>query len=100
MKTLARAFGISLGLSLSLMAGQIQAKLPALSAEAKVKAEEAKAKAAETAKVEAELLAKYQDSVASKYAGKLKAEGKEFKPTAIPAPVAPAPAAAVLAPKK
>jgi hypothetical protein len=57
-------------------------------------------------------LAKYQDSVASKYAGKLKAEGKEFKPTPIPAPaaaVAPAapavavtaaPAAAVLAPKK
>jgi hypothetical protein len=74
------------------------AKLPAPSAEAKVKAEEAKAKAAENAKKESELLAKYQDSVAEKYSAKLKSEGKEFKPTVIPAPVvAAAPSAAVVA---
>jgi hypothetical protein len=85
---------LSFGLSLALMGAPIQAKLPAPSAEAKVKADEAKAKAAETAKVEAELL--------SKYAVKLKAEGKEFKPTAIPAPApavaAPTAPVAVVAP--
>jgi hypothetical protein len=112
MKTTIHALVVSLSLCLGLIAAPIQAKLPPPSAEAKVKAEEAKAKAAETAKVEAELLAKYQDGVASKYAVKLKAEGKEFKPTPIPAPapvaapvtaVVPAPAAAVapaVAPKK
>jgi hypothetical protein len=97
MKTTIHALAVSLGLCFGLVSAPIQAKLPAPSAEAKVKAEEAKAKAAETAKVEAELLAKYQDGVASKYAAKLKADGKEFKPTPIaaPAPVAaPAPAVA------
>jgi hypothetical protein len=87
-----QALFVACGFSLALIGAPIQAKLPAPSAEAKVKADEAKAKAAETAKVEAELLAKYQDTVASKYAVKLKAEGKEFKPTVIPAP---APAVAV-----
>jgi hypothetical protein len=77
---------VAFGASLALMSSPIQAKLPAASAEAKVKADEAKIKAAETAKVEAEQLSKYQDSVAAKYAVKLKTEGKEFKPTVIPAP--------------
>jgi hypothetical protein len=99
MKTTIHALAVSLGLCFGLVSAPIQAKLPAPSAEAKVKAEEAKAKAAETAKVEAELLAKYQDGVASKYAIKLKAEGKEFKPTAIPAPApVAAPAATVVPP--
>ena len=82
--------------SATLMSGAI-AKLPAPSDEAKAKADEAKVKAAEGAKKESELLTKYQDSVAAKYAIKLKAEGKEFKPTPIPIPVVAAPAPAVSA---
>jgi hypothetical protein len=93
---------LALGASIVFSAMPAYAKLPSPSAEAKVKAEEAKVKAAENAKKEFELLAKYQDSVAEKYSAKLKSEGKEFKPTVIPAPVvaaAPAPAAsAVTAP--
>jgi hypothetical protein len=72
----------------------VAAKLPAPSEEAKAKAEEAKVKAAENAKKDADLLSKYQDDIALKYAAKLKAEGKEFKPTPLPAAVpTPAPVA-------
>jgi len=69
------------------------AKLPPPTEEQQAKAEEAKAKAADAAKKESELLSKWQDITAQKYAAKLKAEGKEFKPTPI-APQAAAPAAA------
>jgi len=75
------------------IAGFAVAKLPPPTEEQKAKAEEAKAKAAESAKKEAELLSKWQDITAQKYAAKLKAEGKEFKPTPMPAPAAPAAAA-------
>ena len=47
--------------------GMSYAKLPPLSDEAKAKAVEAKAKAAEVAKVESEQLAKSQDRVADRY---------------------------------
>src|SRR5512137_2761438 len=75
------------------IAGLAVAKLPPPTEEQKAKAEEAKAKAAEGAKKEAELLGKWQDITAQKYAAKLKAEGKEFKPTPIAAPAPPAAAA-------
>jgi hypothetical protein len=81
---------VTVGLSCAM--APAAAKLPAPSEEAKAKAEEAKAKAAENAKKDADLLSKYQDDVAAKYGAKLKAEGKEFKPTALP-PAAPMPTA-------
>jgi hypothetical protein len=93
-KVVLSSLALSAGIVFSAMPAH--AKLAAPSAEAKVKAEEAKAKAAENAKKESELLTKYQDSVAEKYSAKLKAEGKEFKPTTIPAPAA-APAVAAVA---
>ena len=81
------------------IAGAAIAKLPPPTEEQKAKAEEAKVKAAEAAKKEADLLTKWQDITAQKYAAKLKAEGKEFKPTPIAPPAAaPAPPAAA-APK-
>jgi hypothetical protein len=79
----------------------VLAKLPVATPtpESIAKADEAKAKAAETAKKESDLLAKYQDDVAGKYAAKLRSEGKEFKPTPIPVPAAvAAPAVVVTAP--
>ena len=87
------------------------AKLPPLTDEQKAKAEEAKAAAAEKAKVEAELLGKSQDRVAEKYIKEQKAKGVIVKPTPIvppappaaapaPAPAAAAPAAAPVAEKK
>ncbi len=47
--------------------GAAWAKLPAAPAADPMKAEEAKKKAAETAKIEAELLAKYQDRAVAHY---------------------------------
>lgn len=94
------ARNLMLAFALAVLAGPAVAKLPApppLNDEQKAKAEEAKLKAAEAAKRESELLAKWQDIAAQKYAAKLKAEGKEFKPTPIAAPAA-APAAAAPAP--
>ena len=80
-------YAVALAVSVSLVCSGAFAKLPAPSEEAKAKAEEAKLKAAEGAKKESELLAKYQDLNATKYAARLKSEGKEFKPTPIAAPV-------------
>jgi hypothetical protein len=70
---------------------------------AKAKAEEAKVKAAETPRLEGELLGKAQDRVAEKYIKDQKAKGVIVKPTPIappapPAAVAPAPAAVAPAP--
>lgn len=79
--------------------GAAWAKLPPPSEEVKIKAEEAKLKAAETAKAEAELLGKAQDRVAAKYIKDQKAKGVVVKPTPIaPPPVPTAAAAAAAAP--
>ena len=84
---------IALFFALTVAATTAMAKLPPLNDEQKAKAEEAKAAAAEKAKVEAELLGKAQDRVAEKYIKEQKAKGVIVKPTPI-APPAP-PAAAV-----
>lgn len=67
-------------LAFALSAGLAQAKIPVppMDDAAKAKAEEVKAKAADTAKLEGEQLAKAQDRVA---AGYKKGQGKESKPT-------------------
>jgi hypothetical protein len=88
------------------------AKLPALTAEQQIKADEAKAKAAHAEKMAAFQLCKAQNGVAEAYARQQKAKGQEVKvaptacqdpgpfvtPAAAPAPApqaaaAPAPAA-------
>ena len=82
---------------LCLSAGSAWAKLPApppLTDEAKVAAEEKKAKAAEAAKKDGEDLGKSQDRVADKYIKSQKAKGIVVKPTPIAPPPPPAPAAA------
>lgn len=81
--------------------GAVFAKLPAqpMTDEQKTKAEEAKAKAGEAAKKEAELLAKAQDGVASRYIQQQKAKGVVVKPTPIAAAASAAPAPAVPAKK-
>lgn len=91
----------ALVLALTVAMSGAWAKLPAPSEEAQAKAAEAKVKAAETAKVEGELLGKAQDRVAQKYIGEQKAKGIIVKPTPIPPPApaavpvaAPAPVAA------
>ena len=86
-------------LALTVASAGAWAKLPPPSEEAKAKAEEAKLKAAETAKMEAELLGKSQDRVAERYIKEQKAKGITVKPTPIPPPpAAPAVAAAPAAP--
>ena len=86
-------------LALTVASAGAWAKLPVPSEEAKAKAEEAKVKAAETAKTEGELLGKSQDRVAEKYIKEQKAKGIIVKPTPIPPPAPPAapPAAAPVA---
>jgi len=85
------------GLVLVFATGLAVAKLPPAPPVDPAKAEEAKQKAADTAKKEAELLSKYMDLAAANYAAKAKSDGKEFKPQLGPgvpgAPVAAAPAA-------
>ena len=85
---------IALFFALTVAATTAMAKLPPLNDEQKAKAEEAKAAAAEKAKVEAELLGKAQDRVAEKYIKEQKAKGVIVKPTPIAPPAAAAPAAA------
>lgn len=87
------------GLGSLAVTSPVLAKLPvaAPTPESIAKADEAKAKAAESAKKESDLLAKYQDDVAGKYAAKLRSEGKEFKPTPILVPAAAAAPAVVVA---
>jgi hypothetical protein len=72
--------------------GAVLAKLPPLNDEQKAKAEDAKGKAAEAAKKDAELLTKSQDRVADRYIKEQKAKGVVVKPTPIAA--APTPPAA------
>jgi hypothetical protein len=86
----------------TLTTGGVLAKLPTpqLTDEQKVKAEEAKAKAADTAKKEGEQLAKSQDRVAEHYIKAQKAKGVTVKPTPIAMAAAPAPAPAKAAAKK
>ena len=84
---------IALFFALTVAATTAMAKLPPLNDEQKVKAEEAKAAAAEKAKVEAELLGKAQDRVAEKYIKEQKAKGVIVKPTPIVPPAPPAAAA-------
>jgi hypothetical protein len=83
--------------------GLALAKLPPAPPVDPAKAEEAKQKAADAAKKEAELLAKYMDLAVANYAAKAKSEGKEFKPLLGPgvpgAPVAAVPAAPAAAAK-
>ncbi len=67
-------------------AGAVFAKLPPLNDEQKAKGEEAKAKAADAAKKDGELLAKSQDRVADRYVKSQKAKGVAVKPTPIAAP--------------
>jgi len=84
-----------LGLALAAMMAGVAAKLPPPPPVDPAKAEEAKQKAAEASKKDAELLAKYMDVAALNYAAKAKSEGKEFKPQLGPGvPPAPAPVAA------
>jgi hypothetical protein len=75
----------AVALAAGLMVAGAQAKLPPPSEEQKAKAAEAAAKAAEANKVAAAQLNASMDRVAQKYAAKLKAEGKPFKPTPIEA---------------
>ncbi len=84
---------IALFFALTVAATTAMAKLPPLNDEQKAKAEEAKAAAAEKAKVEAELLGKAQDRVAEKYIKEQKAKGVIVKPTPIVPPAPPAAAA-------
>ena len=85
------------GLSLALLAGVACAKLPPPPPADPAKAEEAKQKAADTAKKEAELLAKYMDKAVVNYAAKAKSENKEFKPL-LGAGIQPPPAPAAAPP--
>jgi len=76
------------------------AKLPALTEEQKIKADETKAKAAHADKVAAFQLCKSQNSVAESYAKQQKAKGQEVKidPTACQDPGPFVPPAATPAP--
>ncbi len=80
-------------LSVALVCGVAQAKLPPPSEEQKAKAEETKAKAAEAAKKDAELLDKAQSRVAERYIKEQKAKGVTVKPTPIVAAPAVTPTA-------
>ena len=73
-----------------LLLGVAQAKLPPPSDEQKAKVEEAKSKAADATKIDADLLGLAQDRVAAGYIRKQKAKGIAVKPTAVQAPSPPA----------
>jgi hypothetical protein len=66
------------------------AKLPPLTDEQKAKAAEAKTKADEAAKKDAELLTKSMDQVAARYIKEQKSKGNTVVPTPIAPPAAPA----------
>jgi hypothetical protein len=95
-------FIIALALGGSVVSTAVWAKLPAPIAtpETAAKAEEAKLKAAEATKLANAQLATSQDKVATHWSVKVRAQGKEFKPTQIAVPAAPTAATAPLAPKK
>ncbi|HEY0858417.1 MAG TPA: hypothetical protein VGE16_15235 [Albitalea sp.] len=89
----------SLVLAAVLAAPLALAKLPPLSAEAQIKADEAKAKAAWTDKVGAYKLCLATDRVADVYYKTAKSAGKETRPPVATAPCAdPGPYAAAIAP--
>lgn len=76
----------SLALAAVLAAPLAQAKLPPLSAEAQIKADEAKAKAAWADKVGAYKLCLSMDRVANVYYATAKSAGKETRPPVATAP--------------
>jgi hypothetical protein len=76
---------------LGLCTGAAVAKLPPLSDEAKAKADETKAKAAWTDKVNAYKLCQVQDKVVAGYLAGAKKAGKDVKPVATAACVEPGP---------
>jgi hypothetical protein len=80
--------------ALAVASGAAFAKLPPLSDEAKVKAEETKAKAAWSDKVAAFQLCKAMDKVAAQYAAEAKKAGKDVKPETTPPCNDPGPFAA------
>lgn len=80
----------ALVLALTVAMSGAWAKLPPPSEEAQAKAAEAKVKAAETAKMDSEMLGKAQDRVAQKYISDQKAKGITVKPTPIAPPAPPA----------
>ena len=88
------------GCVLAIAATGVWAKLPPAPPKPPDVVEAEKVKAAEAAKKDAELNARYMDKAAASWAAKAKAEGKEFKPQLgegvppAPAPVAPAVATA------
>jgi hypothetical protein len=90
MKTFTLAGG-SLLVLLALMAGTAQAKLPALSDEAKAKAAETAAKTAWSNKVADYQLCKSQDKVAAAHVAQAKKDGKPVTPVATPACADPGP---------
>lgn len=68
------------------------AKLPAPTPEQQAKAAEAKAKADEIAKQEAQLMLRYQDRAVANYAANARAQGKPFNPTPLDGKVVTLPA--------
>lgn len=95
------AFMAAVAAALLTASGSVFAKLPPLTEEQQIKADEAKAKAAHAEKVAAFQLCKAQNGVAESYAKQQKVKGQEVKiaPTACqdPGPFVP-PAAAAPAP--
>jgi len=85
-KHIARALALPLVAFLS--AGLVQAKLPALSDEAKAKAAETSAKTAWTNQVANFQLCKSMDKVAVAYVAQVKKSGKEVKPATATPPCA------------
>lgn len=73
---------ILIAMSLAALAASSFAKLPAVSPEAKAKADEAAAKTAWSGKVDAYLLCKSQDKIAAQYFKTAKAAGKDVRPPA------------------
>lgn len=61
----------------------VSAKLPAPTPEQQAKAAEAKAKADEIAKQEAQVMLRYQDRAVANYAANARAQGKPFNPTPV-----------------
>lgn len=84
-------YTLTLGLMV-LCSAAVMAKLPAPSAEAKAKADEAAAKTAWSGKVDNYKLCKSQDQVADRYRSAARKAGKELgEPSAMPACVDPGP---------
>ena len=85
-RTLITALGFALGFAL--VAGAVQAKLPAPSEEAEAKAAEAAAKTAHTGKVDGYKLCLATDRVAKSYFEQAKKDGKATQPATVTAPCA------------